>query len=365
MMPSSTSYFPRSYAESRERFLADAERLGAAVASYPIEARGSEGEALATDVALIGAPNAQRLLIVTSATHGVEGFCGAGCQFSLMDDAPMLKRARQAGVALLLVHAVNPYGYSWMARTDEGNVDLNRNVQPFDGTPLPANPGYGALHQLLLPAQWPPSEDNQRDVARYVAEHGQAAFAQAVSRGQYTHADGLFYGGAAPAASRENLRRILETHASPYAHIGWIDVHTGLGPRGHGEKIYAGRRNDAEVARARQWWGLDIAVPFQGTSASVDITGHLASLIYQACPQSSPTLMALEYGTVPFDDVVLALRGRNWLRANPDAPAALRRDILQATQDAFYCHAYDWHGMVLGQSRVAVLQALCGLEAAQ
>ena len=119
------------------------------------------------------------------------------------------------------------------------------------------------------------------------------------------------------------------------------------------------------MARARQWWGLDIAVPFQGTSASVDITGHLAGLIYQACPESSPTLMALEYGTVPFDDIVLALRGRNWLRANPDAPPALRRDILQATQDAFYCHAYDWHGMVLGQSRVAVLQALCGLQASR
>lgn len=364
-MPSSTSYFPRSYAESRERFQADAARLGARVASYPIEALGSEGEALATDIALIGQPDAERLLIMTSATHGVEGFCGAGCQFSLMDDAAMLQRARQAGVALLLVHAVNPYGYSWIARTDEGNVDLNRNAQPFDGTPLPANPGYGALHSLLLPEQWPPSEDNQRDLARYVAEHGHAAFAQAVSRGQYTHPDGLFYGGAAPAASLVNLRTILQTHASPYAHIGWIDVHTGLGPRGHGEKIYAGRRDEAEVARARQWWGLDIAVPFQGTSASVDITGHLAGLIYQACPQSSPTLMALEYGTVPFDDIVLALRGSNWLRANPDAPAALRRDIRNATQDAFYCHAYDWHGMVLGQSRVAVLQALCGLQAAR
>ena len=121
-MPSSTSYFPRSYAESRDRFLADAARLGAAVQSYPISDVGSEGEALATDVALLGAPDAQRLLIMTSATHGVEGFCGAGCQFSLMDDAAMIKRATQAGVALLLVHAVNPYGFSWMARTDRKSV---------------------------------------------------------------------------------------------------------------------------------------------------------------------------------------------------------------------------------------------------
>ncbi len=356
-------YFSSSYAQARERFLAAAGPLASHMQSYPIDAVGSEGEALATDVALIGDAGAQRLLIMTSATHGVEGFCGSGCQLALLDDAPMLARARQAGVALLLVHAVNPYGFSWISRTDEGNVDLNRNAQPFDGRPLPANPGYGDLHELLLPREWPPTEQNHQAIAHLVSQHGLAATTQAVSRGQYTHPDGLFYGGARRAPSLLNLRAILHAHASRHARIGWIDVHTGLGPRGHGEKIYAGRRDDAEVARARQWWGADIAVPYQGSSASVDVTGHLAGLIYETCPDSQPTLMALEFGTLPWEGVVLALRGRNWLRAHPEADDAVRRDILQATLDAFYCGQPDWQGMVLGQSRVAVLQALCGLQA--
>ncbi|MFY3309691.1 DUF2817 domain-containing protein, partial [Achromobacter ruhlandii] len=220
-------------------------------APYPVAPRGREGEALATDVALIGDKTATRLLIMTSATHGVEGFCGSGCQLALLDDAEMLERARQAGVALLLVHAVNPHGFSWIARTDEGNVDLNRNAQPFDGQPLPANPEYGRIHELLLPEQWPPSDSNREQIAAYIAGNGLPAFKQAVTRGQYTHADGLFYGGDRPAASLSNLRRILQQHAAAYRQIGWIDVHTGLGPRGHGEKIYAGRRDEAEVARAR------------------------------------------------------------------------------------------------------------------
>ena len=361
-MQASTRYFSSSYAQARERFLAAAGPLAARVQSYPVDAVGSQGEALATDVALIGDADAPRVLIMTSATHGVEGFCGAGCQLALLDDAPMLERARRAGVALLLVHAVNPYGFSWISRTDEGNVDLNRNAQPFDGGPLPANPGYAELHGLLLPPEWPPTEQNRQAIARHVEEHGLPATTQAVSRGQYTHADGLFYGGERHAASLLNLRRILQEHASRHARIGWIDVHTGLGPRGHGEKIYAGRRDDKEVARARLWWGSDIAVPYQGSSASVDITGHLAGLVDQACPDSTSTSMALEFGTQPWSDVVQALRGRNWLRAHPEAGDVLRRDILQATLDAFYCGQDDWHGMVLGQSRVAVLQALCGLE---
>jgi len=362
-MQSITRYFSSSYAQARDRFLSAAAPLAAQVQSYAIEPLGSEGEPLATDVALIGDANAERLLIMTSATHGVEGFCGSGCQLALLDDAPMLERARRAGVALLLVHAVNPYGFSWVARTDEGNVDLNRNAQPFGSQALPANPGYGLVHGLLLPQEWPPTDQNRQDLARHIEQHGLPAVTQAVSQGQYTHADGLFYGGDRPAASLVNLRDILQTHASRYARIGWIDVHTGLGPRGHGEKIYAGRRDEAEVARARRWWGADIAVPYQGSSASVDITGHLAGLIYQACPDSEPTLMALEFGTQPWTDVVLALRGRNWLRAHPEAGDALRREILQATLDAFYCGQEDWQGMVLGQSRVAVLQALCGLQA--
>lgn len=42
----------------------------------------------------------------------------------------------------------------------------------------------------------------------------------------------------------------------------------------------------------------------------------------------------------------------------------MRDAILRATLDAFYSNAADWHGMVLGQSRVAVLQALSGLQEA-
>lgn len=361
-MQSSSSYFSRSYEEARHRFVLAAKPLATQFQSYVIEPTGRAGEALATDVALIGSPDAERLLIMTSATHGVEGFCGSGCQLALLNDAAMLERARRAGVALLLVHAVNPYGFSWLARTNEDNVDLNRNDQSFDGRPLPQNPGYAEIHDLLLPAEWPPSASNAARIEAYIAEHGPAAFAQVVTRGQYTHADGLFYGGNHQTASLAHLRHALQQYGKRSKHIGWIDVHTGLGPRGHGEKIYAGRRDAAAVTRARQWWGSDIAIPYEGSSASADITGQLAGLIYQTCPDALYTPMALEFGTLPFAAMIEALRGRNWLHAHPGAEDSVRDAILDATLQAFYCDAADWHGMILGQSRVAVLQALIGLQ---
>ena len=50
-----------------ERFAASARPLATQFASYPIEPTGREGEALATDVALIGDADASRLLRLAAA----------------------------------------------------------------------------------------------------------------------------------------------------------------------------------------------------------------------------------------------------------------------------------------------------------
>ncbi|MPT40768.1 MAG: DUF2817 domain-containing protein [Achromobacter sp.] len=354
--------FSQSYAEARGKFLAACAAAGLAVESHDHPLPGRDGEPLALDVARDGPEDASRLLIISSGCHGVEGFCGSAVQTAMLRDPHWRARVHESGCAVLYLHAVNPYGFSWWRRWTHENVDLNRNFLDFSA-PLPENPAYARLDPLLVPRRWP-SRLSRARLLLQVLRHGRRHLQQAVSCGQSSHPHGLFYVGAEPTWSNGKVRQVLRQQGRRCRELGWIDVHTGLGPRGHGEKkIYAGRRDEAEVARARNWWGSDIAVPYQGSSASVDITGHLAGLIYEACPDSEPTLMALEFGTLPWEDVVLALRGRNWLRAHPEAGPAQRREILQATLDAFYCGQEDWQGMVLGQSRVAVLQALCGLEA--
>ncbi len=355
------SCFSQNYAQARERFLAAARRREAHLESHKLDRTGVLGEELSTDIALVRAPDAKGLLIISSAMHGVEGFCGSACQLALLDDEDLLKRARDAGVALLLIHAINPYGFSWCSRTNEENVDLNRNAQPFPG-PLPENPGYAELHPLLLPAVWPPNAENRKAIAAYVEQRGPIAFRDAVSRGQYTHPGGLFFGGDRATWSRRTLEHALRSHGAGFADIGWIDVHTGLGPAGHGEKIFAGRRDPEEIARARRWWGLDVAVPFAGTSASADITGHLTSNAQAVCPDARHTLMALEFGTVPFETMIDALRGEAWLRAHPDASTDLADLIRLQVRNAFYFDQDAWKGMVLGQSRLAILQAIAGLK---
>ena len=353
--------FSQSYAEARRKFLDTAARRGLAVESHALDGlTGAAGEALATDTALLGAADAEGLLIVTSATHGPEGFCGSGCQIALMEDDELTGRLDRADVALLLVHAVNPWGFSHLRRTNEDNIDLNRNCIDF-GAPLPSNPAYHDIDALLMPAAWPPAPEVEQALAAYQQKHGMRAFQLAVSSGQYDVPDGLFYGGKGPAWSQRTMRAILARHGAARRRIGWIDVHTGLGPRGHGEKIFAGRAIAADLARARAWWGIDVFATFEPGSVSAEVTGPVIGLAQQVCPEAEITGMGLEFGTVPLADTTMALRADQWLHRHPETSAGQRAEIKRRMRDAFYIDSDDWKGMVAGQTRVAVVQAITGL----
>jgi hypothetical protein len=353
--------FALDYAEARAGFLAAAAARGLAVESalHP-SGKGAKGEVLAMDSVLIGPADASSLFIVTSGTHGVEGFCGSGCQRALLGDDELLKRIEAAKIAVLLVHALNPWGFSHLRRTNEDNIDLNRNFLDFS-RPLPRNAGYEELHELLLPAEWPPTDANRAALLAARERMGHREFQAAVSVGQGSRADGMFFSGTAPSWSNRTLRALVKRHGSGRRSIGWIDIHTGLGPSGHGEKIFAGRNDAADLARTRAWYGADVLSYYDGGSASAEVQGPAVLCVYEECPGAQVANMALEYGTQSFEAVLGALRGAHWLGIHPDAPVPLRAGIDLAMRNAFYTETELWKGMILGQARAAFLQAVTAL----
>lgn len=356
--------FARSYARARVLFLEAAAMAGTAIYSHDHPLLGRDGETLAMDLALDGAPDATRLLIVSSACHGVEGYCGSGVQVSALHDQAWRARAREAGVAVLYIHALNPHGFSHWRRVTQENVDLNRNFQDF-GQPLPGNAAYAALHDRLLPPVWPPEPDNEAAIASWIEANGLAAYQAAVSQGQYTHPDGLFFGGLAPTWSNRTFRQVLRDHAGRARQLAWIDVHTGLGASGVGERIFACCDDAAALGRARAWWGNGGDTPvtsiYDGSSTSALLTGMMWSALYEECPQAQYTGIALEFGTVPIQEVIMALRGDHWLALHPEAPADLSARIRQRMLDAFYLDSDTWRLQVVGQARQALFQAVDGL----
>ena len=352
--------FSQSYAEARGKFLAAAEHAGLDVQSHHHPLLGRDGETLAMDVVRDGSADAARLLLISSACHGVEGYCGSGVQIALLGDAAFRAAAREAGVAVLYVHALNPYGFSWWRRTTHENVDLNRNFHDFS-KPLPANLAYDELAALLVPPTWPPSPEVEAGLQRFAAEHGAAALQKAISSGQHKHPEGLFYGGVNPTWSNVTLRHVLREHGRHTQRLGWIDLHTGLGPSGVGERIFACRDDAQALARARAWWGERITSIYDGSSSSALLTGLMWPAVEEECPQAEYTGIALEYGTVPFSETTDAQRADQWLENHPEAPDAQRLQIKRRLRDAFYTDTDSWKEQILAQAFEASRQAVHGL----
>jgi len=352
--------FAQSYAEARRKFLAAAQAAGLQVRSHEHPQRGRDGEVLAMDVARLGPPDAAALLLLSSACHGVEGFCGSGAQVALLGDATFRDAAASAGVAVLFVHALNPYGFSWWRRTTHENVDLNRNFHDFT-KPLPHNAAYDEIAAWLVPETWPPPAAANEAMKRYLAQHGEKAYQSVVSGGQHRYPDGLFYGGHAPTWSNQTLRAVLREHARRCTRLAWIDFHTGLGPSGVGERIFACRDDAAAFARVRRWWGTEVTSIYDGSSSSAFLTGLMWLAAYEECPQAEYTGIALEYGTLPVLDVMNALRADQWLENHPQAGAEQRQAIKRLVRDAFYTDTDAWKQAVVEQGRDAALQGLAGL----
>lgn len=359
-MSSIQTAFSKSYAEARLKFLDAAQAAGLKVQSHYHPLPGRDGESLATDVVREGPANSQNLLVISSACHGVEGYCGSGVQIHALRNAAWRQAAREAGVAVLYIHALNPYGFSHVRRVTHENVDINRNFHDYSQA-LPVNNAYREVQPLLLPEVWPPNAANAAAVARFIEERGMPAFQAAVSGGQHEFADGLFFGGLGPTWSNLTLRNVLREHGRACQRMARIDLHTGLGPSGVGERIFACADDKAALARAKTWWGPGITSIYDGSSTSAYLTGLMWMAAYDECPQAEYTGIAMEYGTQPLDKVMHALRGDHWLQLHPEAPAELRQQIKQDLMNAFYVDTDAWRQQIVDQAMDAIHQASQGL----
>ncbi len=357
--------FSSSYAQARVKFLEAAATAGLQIESHNHPLKGKDGEVLAMDVASAGAADADKLLIVTSGCHGVEGYCGSGVQVFALHDAEWLAKAHDQGVAVLYVHALNPYGFSHVRRVTQENVDLNRNFHVFS-KPLPVNEPYRELADALIPTTWPPDAQNAMFIGSFIQNRGMQAFQAAITRGQHEFADGLFFGGTAPTWSNMTWRQVLRDHVAQAAQVAWIDLHTGLGPNGLGERIFACADDAAALKRARAWWGGDGATPvtsiYDGSSSSAFLTGLMWMSLSQECPKAEYTGIAMEYGTQDVNEVLVALRAEHWLNKHPEASTQQAAAIKQQLMDAFYTDTDSWKGQIISQARQAMFQAVDGLS---
>ncbi len=355
--------FSPDYAAARSRFLAAAQDRDAAIETIRHPDRGPAGETLAIDLAWFGPRDADRVLLLLSATHGVEGFCGSGAQLDWMASGGPARLPSRT--AVLLVHALNPHGFAWLRRVNEDGVDLNRNGWDPEAAPAP-NPGYDELADAFVPPDLRPATLARADdaIRRYREAHGAAALASARSAGQRAHPDGIFYGGLSPVWSMRQVASIAAAYDLPRRQaVAVIDHHTGLGPHGHGEPIVGHRPGESGQRRCREWYGDSLGEPLLGRSAAIPVVGLGQEAWARAIGGDRLTFVALEFGTYPPEHGDRALRDDHVLhrRGPPDwsDPECIR--IKRDLRKFYHPDVRPWKQLVLFRSRQIVGQALDGL----
>lgn len=358
---SMSAHFARDYSEARAKFRDAATQAGAKITSYQNPLRGPNGEKLFTDTAWIGPADATRGLMTISATHGVEGFCGSGCQVAAF--AGGIGKDLPAGTALIAVHAINPHGFAWLRRVNEDNVDINRNF--VDHTlPYPRNPGYEALADAIMPVDWSDAGRAKASakLETYAAKNGPMALQTAISGGQYSHPEGVFFGGNAPTWSLRTTRAILNATTKKMRHLAVLDFHTGLGPYGHGELISVMPPSWPAFQRMQNWLDNDMTSPELGTSTSAVLNGTNQIGMQQMVPHLDMSGVALEYGVAPLDETLTAVRADAWLHTHGDLTTPQAREIKAEIRRVFYGDKDDWKKMIVERADYVTHRMLSGLR---
>ena len=301
----------------------------------------------------------ENLLILISGTHGVEGFAGSAIQCNMLPSlADALHDEDQFGI--VLVHAINPWGFAWLRRYDHEGIDLNRNFVDFNQE-LPQNPVYNDLHADLFKQVDKPLNEVLTHWRQVLGEN---SFNTAITQGQYQYSDGLFYGGTAPAWSRGVLEKLCASEAVREARrIAVIDLHTGLGPYGYGEVINDHEPSTPGFDRVLSWYGDEAKSALLGESCSPPKTGLLDYFWHQLIGDRG-CFVTLEFGTYSLDELLLTAcqeqRYHNNLSGNVKLRDVHHKSVIEL-QNFFYPRDHKWQSLILNRAQQVIELARQGV----
>ena len=358
-------YFSSTFVQARGKFLTALERGGAQLlSSHTNPARGPSGEDCVTDVAWLGPRDARKLLILVSGTHGIEGYAGSGCHVAWLN-GQWYARSAAPDTAVLLIHAINPYGFAWGRRGNEDNIDLNRNFIDHS-QPRPENPDYVALAEHIDPQDWvePAISRHNAAIARFLGRDRHDVTCKAMHGGQYVNQRGIFYGGQQPAWSNHLFRALVAQHAARAEHVAIIDYHTGGGVFGFCDLFID---DDHAGARTRDWFSHVSVISEDKAAHGKDAQSETPGNLFYALPQILPgkkltlCLVELRTGETGGHDIV---RQENWLFQHGDPHSAHGLALRAEMRERFYPARREWKVMQVYQSNAMLAEALRGLAAA-
>ena len=303
--------FSPSYEVARRRFRDAARAAGTTVEQHRVDT-GEAGVDFTIDVATVGAREPSWAVVVSSGVHGVEGFFGSAIQLAWLSGQTGGEPPPGGGV-VVLIHAVNPSGFARLRRTNEHNVDLNRNFLDTADAYTGAPDGYETLDPFLNPAS-PPSrlEPFRLKALWHIRQHGLSALKDAVAGGQYRFPRGLFFGGHGPASSTRIMRHHLTGWLGGAPRAVHVDLHSGLGAHGRYRLLLEESAPSPNIEWYRATFGSEVVEAGSGGGGTAyEASGTLGGWAVTHLGDTRYRFVCAEVGTYPIVRVLGSLRAEN------------------------------------------------------
>ena len=355
--------FRENFTDARELFVSIAGDLGLQTTSHEHPLAGPDGETLFTDVVAIGDQDAENLVVLISGTHGVETLCGSACQSLYLSNCKW--QGLPANTAVLIIHAINPWGAAHIRRNNEDNVDLGRNFMNFQA-PLPKNSKYAALRAAIDCPEFRGAERARADKihADYVAGKSINDYVDAIMGGQYEYPNGFAYGGDAPVWSNRLLRNLLAPYASSARRVRVVEYHSGLGPYGYGAAVTM--QVDEDLQRVRSIYGRWVDAPNDASDTHKErfhkVQGTPYDGIRETLVDAELAAIVVEFGTYPPFESLRALLDDHWLTQYGDPKSTVGRGIKQRILEYHYPADPDWRQAIADRSAQIIDQTFRSLQ---
>jgi hypothetical protein len=358
-------YFMASYDEARTVLVSHFQRTAAQDASVEvgsIPVPSDSDKDLTIDWCYLPAKGSpEKLLILTSAVHGVEGFAGSAVQNLFFTE--ILPKVDRTHLSILVVHAINPWGYRHLRRVDEHNVDLCRNWDTSEDLFKSANLGYDRLASFLNP-RWIVSSVQLNEIFRgarllaLAAYHGMGVVRQAILQGQYRYPAGLYFGGQSFSAQKRAVEPLLKKVCAPHKVVLLVDLHTGYGNPGQLHYYPSEIRDPRAQTLLKKLFANYPIDSASENSSFYRISGDFGEYVAKIqAPDAVCVPMTFEYGTIGNLSIRGSLRSVNTMIVeNQGHHHGYGNDQSKARIQKLFRELYipsspDWRGAVIQQAR--------------
>lgn len=369
LVPENRAYFQETYMDCRKSFLDAALKLkdlytGVEISDLAVE-RPIDPD-LHVDYCYIPAQASfERLFILISGVHGVEGYAGSAIQQMFLRE--IVKDVRE-DTGLLIIHGVNPFGFKNNRRVTENNVDLDRNCSTEPGLYLSENQGYNDLNSFLNPKHKVSLTGFgnfffQIAAGEKILRFSMDVLRKAVLQGQYRYEKGICYGGAEREPSINLVTPLIQQVAENYKLVFSVDLHTGYGENGT-LHLFSNPLADPEKKAQIETIFSGLRIYWGRNHDSDRATGGFAAYLEEILPEKHCLTMTFEFGTLDTHTFMGAGKALHLMIMENQGfhyGYKTRQDELQVKSgflESWYPLSEAWRSKVIEDSRQVISQAL-------